>query len=50
MNVLLIDVSYNEIAPSGQERARDERSFELPSHLPDDSSAGVGTLKAISRN
>jgi hypothetical protein len=48
MKVLLIKVSLKELAPSGQERARDKRSFELPSHLPDDSSAGVGTLKAIS--
>jgi hypothetical protein len=37
-----------EIAPSGQERARNERSLELPSHLPENTSAGVGTLKAIS--
>jgi len=36
-----------EIAPSGQERARNERSVELPSHLPENTSAGVGTLKAI---
>src|SRR4030065_1962627 len=39
MKVLLIKVSLKELAPSGQERARDKRSFELPSHLPDDSSA-----------
>jgi len=36
-----------EIAPSGQKRARNERSVELPSHLPENTSAGVGTLKAI---
>jgi hypothetical protein len=36
-----------EIAPSGLERARNERSVELPSHLPENTSAGVGTLKAI---
>jgi len=44
MKVLLIKVSLKELAPSGQERARDERSYELPSHLPDNTSAGVGTL------
>jgi hypothetical protein len=36
--------SKKELAPSGQERARNERSFELPSHLPENTSAGVGTL------
>jgi hypothetical protein len=36
-----------EIAPSSQKRARNERSVELPSHLPENTSAGVGTLKAI---
>src|SRR4030042_3785401 len=48
MKVLLINASKKELAPSGQERARNERSLELPSHLPDNTSAGVGTLKAIS--
>jgi hypothetical protein len=36
-----------KIAPSGQERARNEHSLELPSHLPENTSAGVGTLKVI---
>jgi hypothetical protein len=36
-----------EFAPSGQERAKNERSVELPSHLPEYTSAGVGTLTAI---
>jgi len=37
-----------KFAPSGQERASNERSLELPSHLPENTSAGVGTLKAVS--
>jgi hypothetical protein len=45
--VLLIYAS-NKIAPSGQERASYERSLVLPSHLPENTSAGVGTLKALS--
>jgi hypothetical protein len=47
MKVLLIKASKNKNAPSGQERASNERSLELPSHLPENTSAGVGTLKAI---
>jgi hypothetical protein len=44
MKVLLIIASEKELAPSGQERARNECSLELPSHLPENTSAGVGTL------
>jgi len=47
MKVLLIYASKKELAPSGQERARNEHSLELPSHLPENTSAGVGTLRAI---
>jgi hypothetical protein len=45
---LLIVASIKKITPSGQERASNERSLELPSHLPENTSAGVGTLKAMS--
>src|SRR5512135_2128317 len=46
INVLVMQ-SSKKIAPSGQERARKGCSLELPSHLPENTSAGVGTLKAI---